>query len=169
MRHKSLDMMQCPIARGLDRVGEWWSILLLRDAFLGLTRFDEFQKSLGIAPNMLSRRLSDLVDAGLFEKRRYSERPVRHDYVLTACGRDFEPVLWMMMAWGTRHFAPEGAAMVIADTRTGLPAEPRLVDGRTGRPLARPDFQPVAGPAANEATRRLLDREGTPASEPEPA
>ena len=67
--------MQCPIARSLERVGEWWSILILRDALRGLTRFDEFQKNLGIAPNMLTRRLNGLVAAGLLERRRYSEGP----------------------------------------------------------------------------------------------
>jgi DNA-binding HxlR family transcriptional regulator len=67
MRHKSFGDTQCPIARGLDRVGEWWSMLILRDASLGLTRFDQFQQSLGIAPNILARRLNGLVEAGLLE------------------------------------------------------------------------------------------------------
>ena len=78
--------MVCPIARGLERVGEWWSILILRDALHGMTRFDEFQKSLGIAPNMLARRLNALVHAGLLERRRYSERPPRDEYLPTARG-----------------------------------------------------------------------------------
>src|SRR2546423_968174 len=77
MQRKSFGNMQCPIARSLERVGEWWSILVLRDALHGLMRFDEFQQSLGIAPNMLTRRLNGLVDAGLLERRRYSERPPR--------------------------------------------------------------------------------------------
>ena len=93
MRHKSFDDMQCPIARSLERVGEWWSMLILRDALLGLTRFDQFQESLGIAPNMLTRRLSKLVEAGLLERRRYNDRPPRYEYVLTQAGRDFRPVL----------------------------------------------------------------------------
>ena len=83
MRRKSFGNMQCPIARSLERVGEWWSILILRDASLGLTRFDEFQESLGIAPNILTRRLKALVEAGLLERRRYSERPPRDEYVLS--------------------------------------------------------------------------------------
>src|SRR5215467_13227165 len=72
MRRKSFGDMQCPIARSLERVGEWWSMLILRDASLGLTRFDEFQESLGIAPNILVRWLKSLVEAGLLERRRYS-------------------------------------------------------------------------------------------------
>ena len=100
MRRKTFGNMQCPIARSLERVGEWWSILILRDAFHGLSRFDEFQENLGIAPNMLARRLKSLVEAGLLERRRYSERPPRHEYVLTQAGRDFRPVLWALLAWG---------------------------------------------------------------------
>ena len=89
MQRKSFGNMQCPIARSLERVGEWWSILILRDAFLGLTRFDQFQESLEIAPNILARRLNTLVDSGLLERRRYSERPPRDEYNLTPRGRDF--------------------------------------------------------------------------------
>ena len=83
--------MPCPIARSLERVGEWWSILILRDAFAGMTRFDAFQKSLGIAPNMLTRRLTALVEAGLLQRRRYNEHPPRDEYLLTNRGRDFRP------------------------------------------------------------------------------
>ena len=111
--------MQCPIARSLERVGEWWSILILRDAFAGLTRFDEFQKSLDIAPNILSRRLSALVDAGMLERRLYCDRPPRYEYVLTERGRDFRPVLISLQTWGNRHFAPEGLSVMLVDTRSG--------------------------------------------------
>ena len=75
MRRKSFQKMHCPIARSLERVGEWWSILILRDALHGLKRFDEFEQSLGISPTMLTRRLAGLVKAGLLERRRYNERP----------------------------------------------------------------------------------------------
>ena len=119
MRRKSFGDMQCPIARSLERVGEWWSMLILRDASLGLTRFDQFQESLGIAPNILTRRLKSLVEAGLLERSRYSERPPRYEYVLTQAGRDFRPVLWAFVAWGNKHFAPEGASVVVVDSKTG--------------------------------------------------
>src|ERR1700712_2507399 len=107
MQRKSFETLQCPVARSLERVGEWWSIMILRDAFYGLTRFDEFQKSLQIAPNILTRRLSALVKAGLLERRRYSERPPRYAYCLTDRGRDFRPVVQALAVWGNRHFAPE--------------------------------------------------------------
>jgi DNA-binding HxlR family transcriptional regulator len=149
MQRKSFDEMSCPIARSLERVGEWWSMLIIRDAFRGLTRFEEFQKNLGIAPNMLSRRLVSLVEAGMLERRRYSTRPPRDEYVLTERGRDFHTVLLALMAFGNRHFAPEGESVRIVDAVTGEPAEPIMVDRRSGRPLVGPDFTVATGPAAN--------------------
>jgi DNA-binding HxlR family transcriptional regulator len=122
MQHASLSTLPCPIAQGLDRVGEWWNIMILRDAFRGVTRFDQFQKSLGIAPNILSRRLRGLVEAGLMQKIRYNDRPPRAEYVLTAVGRDFRPVLRAMFAWGNRHFMPDGHALALPDDITGQPA-----------------------------------------------
>jgi DNA-binding HxlR family transcriptional regulator len=153
MRRKSFGNMQCPIARSLERVGEWWSILILRDAFNGLTRFDAFQESLGIAPNILTRRLKALIEEGLLERRRYSERPPRDEYVLTQAGRDFRPVLWALLAWGNKHFAPEGASVVVVDSKTGAEADPVLVDRNSGRLLVAPDFCSAAGPAASARTR----------------
>ena len=153
MQRTSFVDMQCPIARSLERVGEWWSILILRDAFLGLTRFDEFQASLGIAPNMLTRRLKGLVESGLLERRRYQERPTRFEYVLTERGRDFRPVLWALLSWGNRHFAPEGASVQIIDSSTGAVAEPVLVDRLTGKALTPPQFRAAPGPAASARTR----------------
>jgi DNA-binding HxlR family transcriptional regulator len=155
--HKTrFSTMDCPIARSLDRVGEWWSILILRDALGGMTRFEEFQKSLAIAPNMLTRRLAALVEAGLLERRRYSARPPRDEYVLTERGRDFRPVLISLLAFGNRHFAPEGQSVTIVDARSGAPAEPILVDRLTGRPLLSPEFELAAGPAATEATKARM-------------
>src|SRR5437667_3131915 len=154
MQRKSFSNMPCPIARSLERVGEWWSMLILRDALHGMTRFDEFQKSLGIAPNMLTRRLDALVEAGLLERRRYSERPPRDEYVLTARGRDFRPVLIALLAWGNKHFAPEGASVLLVNAKTGAAVDPILVDRATGRPIKEPDFALAAGPAATEGVRR---------------
>jgi DNA-binding HxlR family transcriptional regulator len=156
MQRKKLSTTQCPIARSLDRVGEWWSILILRDAFHGLTRFDQFQRSLGIAPNMLTRRLGALVEEGLLERRRYSERPPRDEYVLTERGRDFWPVLVLLTEWGNRHFAEEGVASQLVDAATGAPADPILVDRHSGRPIDEAHFGFAPGPGAGEAIRRRL-------------
>lgn len=171
MQHKSFGSMPCPIARSLERVGEWWSMLILRDALHGMTRFDQFQNSLGIAPNMLARRLNALVDAGLLERRRYSEHPPRDEYVLTARGRDFQPVLIALLAWGNKHFAPEGASVLLINAETGAAVDPILVDPATGRPIRKPDYVFTAGPAAPERTRRRyasVARDAAPA-EPQPA
>jgi DNA-binding HxlR family transcriptional regulator len=156
MQRKNFGNMDCPVARSLERVGEWWSILILRDAFHGLSRFDEFQQSLEIAPNMLTRRLNALVEAGLLARRRYSEHPPRDEYVLTDRGRDFRPVLLALLAWGNRHFAPEGASVQLVERATGRIADPVLVDQPSGRPIAEPDFTLVPGPAAGERTRHRL-------------
>jgi DNA-binding HxlR family transcriptional regulator len=154
MQRKSFGTMSCPIARSLDRVGEWWSILILRDAFHGLTRFDHFQKSLDIAPNMLTRRLNALVDSGLLERRRYSARPPRYEYVLTERGRDFRPVLLALLTWGNKHFAPEGPSVVVVDSETGKPVDAVLVDRVSGAEIAAPRFRTAPGPAADERIRR---------------
>ena len=135
MHRTSFADMRCPIARGLERVGEWWSILILRDAFRGARRFDEFRESLGVAPNILTRRLNALVEAGLLRRELYCERPPRHEYRLTERGKDFQPVLFALLAWGNRHFAPEGDPIVLIDLATGQPAEPEFVDRKTGRPM----------------------------------
>ncbi len=156
MKRTTFAAMPCPIARGLERVGEWWSILILRDAFAGMTRFDEFQKSLGIAPNMLTRRLSALVEAGMLQRHRYSEHPPRDEYLLTPRGHDFRPVLLAMLTWGNRHFSPEGASILIADAETGAEADPVLVDRATLRPLIGPDFVLAPGPAATDGVRARL-------------
>ena len=160
--------MVCPIARSLERVGEWWSILILRDALHGLTRFDQFQKSLGIAPNMLARRLNALVDAGLLQRRRYSERPPRDEYVLTARGRDFRPVLVALLAWGNKHFAPEGPSVQLVNAKTGAAVDPILVDPATRRPIQEPEYAFVPGPAASEGVRHRYASIGRPARSPAP-
>ena len=145
---------QCPIARSLERVSDEWSILILREALYGYTRFDEFQKSLGIAPNILTRRLTDLVEAGMLERKQYCEHPPRYEYHLTDAGRDFRTVLLAMLAWGNRHFAQEGLSTVIVDAKTGEIADPILVDRKSGRPLIGPDFKVASGPCADERMRK---------------
>lgn len=153
MQRTNFSEARCPIARSLERVGEWWSILILRDAFLGITRFDDFQTSLGIAPNMLTRRLRALTDAGLLERQRYHDKPPRYEYVLTPRGRDFRSVMLALMAWGNRHFATEGPAMQLIDEVTGEVVQPVLVDAKTGAPIDRTRHVMHAGPAADERIR----------------
>ncbi|MEV5848462.1 helix-turn-helix domain-containing protein [Streptomyces sp. NPDC051985] len=158
MERKSFQDMDCPIALTLENVGEWWSILILRDATHGLTRFDEFQKSLGIAPNSLTRRLGSLVEAGLLERRRYNDRPPRYEYVLTEAGEAFRPVLVALYAFGASHFPPMAPNVRLVDKETGLDVDPLLIDRATGHPIdeEHTTFQP--GPAADDRLRAALAR-----------
>lgn len=135
----ALRMKYCPIVRSLERVGERWSILILRDAFYGITRFDDFVNSLQIAPNMLTRRLTSLVEDGLLERRQYSDRPPRYEYCLTPLGHDFRPVLLALVVWGNRHFALEGRSLVLQDKETGRRIDPVLVDRSSGKPITEHD------------------------------
>lgn len=147
---------QCPVARSLERAGDEWSVLIMREALYGLTRFDEFQKSLGIAPNILTRRLATLVETGMLERRQYSEHPPRYEYFLTEAGRDFRTVILAMLAWGNRHFAQDGLATIIVDRKTGEVADPILIDRISGRPLTSADFKVAAGPAASDSMKKRL-------------
>lgn len=156
MQPKKSARTECPAARTLECVGEWWSILILRDAFQGFTRFDEFQKSLGIAPNILSRRLAHLTKAGLFARRLYSERPPRYEYVLTAKGRDFFPVMVAMFAWGNKHLAPEGQALLLADRKTARALDPVMVDAGSKARITSTNVVLVAGPRASTGMRKRL-------------
>ncbi|MDE1900573.1 MAG: helix-turn-helix transcriptional regulator [Alphaproteobacteria bacterium] len=152
MKHKSLDDAECPIARSLDHVGEWWSILILREAYYGAKKFDEFQKGVeGITPSTLTRRLKHLVDTGLFKRHRYSEKPERYEYVLTKCGRDFYPIMWTLMEWGNKYFAPEGIFIQLKNIKTRKAAIPFFADRNTGKEMLPKDYQIAPGPAASAA------------------
>ncbi|OAJ46990.1 winged helix-turn-helix transcriptional regulator [Pseudomonas marginalis] len=155
MQRKSLTRDECPIARSLERVGEWWSILIMRDALQGLRRFDEFSRSLGIAPNMLTRRLNALVEAGMLERRPYSERPPRDEYVPTAKGEDFRMVLMSLVAWGNRHYAEEGTSVELVERGTGRPLQPILASEQ-GQIVSLEDCVLQAGPAASDGMRERL-------------
>jgi DNA-binding HxlR family transcriptional regulator len=130
----NLSEQPCLIARSLALVGDAWSMLILRDAHAGLTRFDEFRKSLGIAPTILTRRLAMLTTEGLLEKRRYSERPPRDEYILSEAGRDFLPVLFAIGAWGRKHRNGDHVTRFF-DAETGIEIDPVTIDRATGAPI----------------------------------
>ncbi|AHG45391.1 transcriptional regulator [Rhizobium leguminosarum bv. trifolii CB782] len=157
MQRTSFSDFKCPVARALDSVGDWWSILILRDAFQGLSRFDDFQKSLGVAPNILTRRLRHLTDEGLFERRLYHQRPARYEYVLTDKGRDFFPVLMTLFSWGSRHIPEEDLAFLLGDT-AGKARRTLLVDARTGEEVKPENTGLLAGPAADDEVRARIAR-----------
>lgn len=147
MRRTSFADMDCSIARTLDVVGEWWTLLILRDAFLGVTRFDDWQARLGIARNVLAARLDHLVDQGVLERRRYQDRPPRHEYVLTAKGRDLGPVLSALRTWGDAHAPPPGGpTTVLVHDACGHETRPVQTCSHCGEPLrGRTHVEPGPG------------------------
>lgn len=128
MKRTSFAAMPCSVARTLEVVGEWWSLLVLRDAFKGVRRFDDFQRSLGIARNILADRLAGLVEHGVLERRMYQERPERYEYRLTAKGLDLYPVIVGLLRWGDRWAADEmGPPLVLTHKACAHEGVPVLV------------------------------------------
>jgi DNA-binding HxlR family transcriptional regulator len=146
---------ECPLSATLGLVGEWWTLLILHDAFDGYTRFDQFQENLGISSSQLTSRLKRLVANGLLERRQYQAHPPRHEYLLTELGRSLRPVIVVLAAWGNSRLAANDRSMVLVDVKTGVEADPVVVDRTTGRPVDGPDFVFTAGPAASKP---FLDR-----------
>jgi DNA-binding HxlR family transcriptional regulator len=131
----------------MDLLGDWWTPLVLREAFYGIKRFDEFQRGLGIARNTLADRLSRLVAEGLLEKQAYQRDPVRYDYVLTEKGRDFFGVIAAMMAWGDRWLADEaGPPITMHHSSCGHDTEARVVCAHCQQPLRAEDTEMRMGP-----------------------
>src|SRR4051812_6562411 len=116
MQRTSFESMNCSIAQCLEAVGEWWSILIIRDAFLGVSRFDDFQARLGISRNILNARLNRLVEAGVLKRAPYQDHPPRFEYQLTEKGRDLWLVVNSMREWGDRWAAPQGAPLELIHT-----------------------------------------------------
>ncbi len=137
MRRTRFDDWPCPIARTTDLVGDWWTPLVMREAFSGVRRFDDFQDRLGVPRAVLAQRLTRLVDEGLLVKVRYEERPPRDEYRLTDKGRAFWDVLAAMWRWGSDWCWPDGEEppVILAERETRREIRPIVVDERTGAPL----------------------------------
>ena len=156
MQRKRFTAFECPIARTLDQIGDGWSLLILRNALLGATRFQDFEQQLGIAPNTLARRLELLTDQGLFTRRAYATRPLREHYELTEKGLDLAPVLLAISAWGNRWLAPDGAPLECVNPESGELIRPIVVDESTLRPLRAGSVALRAGPGASQELRGAL-------------
>ncbi|HLX87677.1 MAG TPA: helix-turn-helix domain-containing protein [Acidimicrobiales bacterium] len=150
VERKSFSDMHCSVAQCLDVVGEWWSMLVLRDAFLGVTRFDDFQSRLGISRNILTQRLGRLVEAGVLTKVPYCEHPPRHHYRLTDKGRDLWPVLVTMRQWGDKHAAPDGPPVLLTHKGCGHAADVVLTCSVCGEMVGPRDVRTAPGPGAVE-------------------
>jgi DNA-binding HxlR family transcriptional regulator len=145
MERKSFSDMDCSIAQCLEVVGEWWSLLIVRDAFLGVRRFDDFQAHLGISRNVLHQRLAHLVEFGILEKVPYSTRPPRSEYRLTDAGRDLWPVLASLRRWGDRHAAPNGPPLVFIHRACGRPSQIETVCSSCHGPISAGEADVAAG------------------------
>lgn len=159
MGRKRFDQMNCGIAQALDVLGDWWTLLIVRDAFFGLKRFSEFESELGIAKNILSDRLQRLVDHEIFEKRELGESGSRFEYHLTAKGEALLPVLTTLREWSDEWVFGKGNEPVIIKDRASGRALPKLrVRDREGRVLGRRDLRTEAGPGASARTRAMFER-----------
>jgi DNA-binding HxlR family transcriptional regulator len=141
MRRTSFAALDCSIAQTLEVVGEWWTLLILRDAFLGVRRFEEFQRDLGIARNILTDRLNRLVEHGILERRPYQTQPPRSEYRLTEKGLDLYPVLLSLMRWGDRWAAgTAGPPLTLTHRDCGHEGLPVMSCAHCGEAVAARDM-----------------------------
>ena len=145
MERKSFADMHCSVAQCLEVMGEWWTGLIVRDVFLGIRRFDQFQERLGISRNILNQRLNSLVDNGVFERVQYHEHPPRYEYKLTAKGRDLWPVLTAMRQWGDKYAAPDGPPMRMVHKGCGNVTEAVMTCAHCGERLSALDVGAISG------------------------
>lgn len=154
MKRTSLEHADCPIARSLDAIGDWWSLLIIRDALLGRRRFGEFQKSLGLAKNILTVRLRALVDRGILKMAPASDGSAYQEYVPTPKGRGLFPVLVSLRQWSEEFDErPEEIATFLVDRETGRPVKKLELHARDGRRLSLADTTLKPRPAAKGKRR----------------
>jgi len=150
--HRTYEGQICSIARALEVVGERWTLLILRNAFLGMRRFDDFQANLGVSRGVLAARLQWLCDEGILERRRYQERPERFEYRLTQKGRDLWPLMMALTKWGDRHEAgPEGPPRLITHRDCGGDVTDHLTCAKCGAELTLHDVETRLTSAARNA------------------
>jgi DNA-binding HxlR family transcriptional regulator len=158
MQRKSFVGMNCSIARSLEEVGEWWSLLIVREMTQGMSRFDEFQKELGIARNILAARLERLTELGIVERYPLEDRANTDGYRLTAKGEDLYPVIVALMQWGDRWLCPNGKPpTALVEDRTGRPIETLTVHAKGGKPLSFHGVRFAPGPGATAKTHAVID------------
>jgi DNA-binding HxlR family transcriptional regulator len=161
MERTSFAEMRCSLARALELIGDWWSPLIVRDLFLGVSRFDDLVKDLGISRNLLTRRLNALVDAGIVAKKAYQLRPRRHEYALSEAGRDLVPVLLALTEWGDRWVGPkQGRPILFVHTDCRQRFTPKIVCSECGEPIQADAVKAIGGPggAAMTGTRVIARR-----------
>jgi DNA-binding HxlR family transcriptional regulator len=158
MKKSSFARWPCSIARMMDVFGDAWAMLVMREAFYGIRRFDDFHSGLGIARNTLAERLRRLVDEGLMERQLYQSQPRRYEYVLTAKGTDFFPVIAAMSQWGDRWMAGDaGAPVIIQHDRCGHDAAAVVICSACGEPLESEDCSMQIGPGYPARLQKRAD------------
>jgi DNA-binding HxlR family transcriptional regulator len=154
VKRTRLQHAECPIARSLDAIGDWWSLLIIRDAMLGRRRFGEFQKSLGLAKNILTVRLRALVDRGILELAPASDGSAYREYVLTPKGRGIFPIIVALRQWSEEFDErPEEIATILVDRARGRPVKKLELHSRDGRLLGLSDTALKPRPAARRRRR----------------
>jgi DNA-binding HxlR family transcriptional regulator len=156
MKRKSLAGSDCSIARALDEVGEWWSLLIVRECTRGMARFDEFQSRLGIARNILTTRLERLTELDILERFPLDERANTDGYRLTQKGEELYPVLVALGQWGDRWLADSQPPIIAVEDTTGAPIQPVAVRSAGGKPLSFRGVRLTRGPGATAETEALI-------------
>ncbi len=145
--------LNCSIFRAMDLLADRWTMMVLREAFMGVRRFTDMQRDLGVARNVLTDRLNLLVDAGVLERRQYQDRPVRQEYRLTEMGKDLQPAILTLMHWGDQHLSPHGPPALLEHTDCGHDTEPLLVCSHCREPLTTRTVRAKPGPGLTAAER----------------
>ena len=157
MRNTSFAGMHCSIARSLELIGDWWTPLVLRDLYLGLSRFDQLVTDLGISRNLLTDRLNTLVEGGIVQREAYQDRPTRYAYALTEAGRELVPVLFALTAWGDKWVTPEGGPPIrFRHNACGELATAEITCSHCQGPLTADNVTPEPGPGGREAPGTAL-------------
>lgn len=156
MTRNKLDYLNCSMAHSLDLIGEWWTILILREAFFGTRRFEDFQQNLGIARNILTTRLRKLCDSGILNRVPIKEGARRHGYRLTEMGHGLLPTLIALTQWGDKWVQENGAPVKFIETATGEEIREVAILTKDGRSLHAREMFMVPGPGADDKTRERL-------------
>lgn len=142
--------LNCSIFRAMDLLGDRWTLLVLREAFMGVRRFTDMQRDLGVARNVLADRLNALVDAGVLERRQYQDRPIRHEYRLTGMGKELHAALLTLMHWGDTYLSPHGPPALVEHRDCGHVTAPLLVCEHCREPLTTRNVTTKPGPGLED-------------------
>jgi DNA-binding HxlR family transcriptional regulator len=166
VKRSTVEHLNCSIARSLEILGEWWTLLILRDTFFGVRRFEDFVADLRISRGILTDRLATLVEHGVLERRSYQQRPERYEYRLTDKGRDLFPVVMALMQWGDKWLSQSdvgGPPVIITHAACGHDINGPFICSHCSKPVSARDVHAVVGPGARADDRPPRISDGTTA------